>query len=474
MKILNQYAKYLVISFIAAIITACSGGICPPSSSPFNSYTFPNGSKLTGTGIIQTSQGSSPSATFTLNGGTNLPFAIQLSAIPSSSPQNTQLQSVSNNSLSGSFTPEVLEVTANVSESTSNLSVEVPQNLSPGTYYLNLYANPIAGTNFPANTYLGYIKVVVTANTVTNTYAYVAAKLNLVGGPINPPESTTIYRYAVDKITGALTYDNYSITIPYAIGNNLIVSGNNLYISANDSGVTGGVLVYSINSSTGDLNFAESTGEVPYSTNTTYPGAMAIYGTQSLYVMGNTSDQIDLYGISNNPILNFVESYYSVNSNLNDTYSIAVNNSTGYLYTFGSSEINVFQLNKDGSLGAKNTVSIPNGGIAGTATVNNNNLYFVRKAPNFFFYTLGAGGVINNPSTPESIALPSSVQSVSFWEPNALAFSSTSAYVADIQNKVIWKYSINQSGNIVPDNESYPMPSSDGLSPFWISIYPAQ
>lgn len=166
MRIINLYIKFLTMACIAVIITSCSGGSCAPSAAaPFSSYTFNNGSSLTGTGVIKTMQGSTPSSTFTLSGGTNLPFGLQLTAVPSNSPQNAQLQTVNNNNLSGEFSPSTLVVISPGGESTSTLNVVVPQNLPVGTYYLNLYANPLDGNPYVSkNQYLGYIKIVVTAN----------------------------------------------------------------------------------------------------------------------------------------------------------------------------------------------------------------------------------------------------------------------------------------------------------------------
>jgi hypothetical protein len=144
MKIINQYAKYLVLAFVAIIMTACGSGACATNGSnntpiitplpnsggaiveiPVNNLSIPTGS-------------SSTSTVLNLQGGTpGLLISLSSTVTPNPANQRTS-QDATNIPIYVSFVPELLVAGSVIN---SKVLVEVTEKLSPGTYDINIYAN---------------------------------------------------------------------------------------------------------------------------------------------------------------------------------------------------------------------------------------------------------------------------------------------------------------------------------------------
>lgn len=157
----NNYAKYIVFAFIAAILAACGNGTCNTAGPVQDIYSFPNGSQLYGSTNFTVSSGTSVNGTYTLKGG-QVPFAVKLSTSNPLAQQNTALSGNLNDTceLCGTFNPELLVLTQSISESSSTLTVQSSANLAPGTYTLYLFAEGIGATVFPKQQ-IGVITIVV-------------------------------------------------------------------------------------------------------------------------------------------------------------------------------------------------------------------------------------------------------------------------------------------------------------------------
>lgn len=230
MKIINVYAKYFMLALITVIFSAC-GNSSPDQEVAHSLITeLPNtgGAKIE----IPTNQLSIPKGYTSTSTGLNLSGGLSGIPINLSSTitlqSDSSIQNVQSLPLAVKFTPESLTTG---SASSSSIFISVTGTISPGIYYINLYADYQLKEHVSLGTIALKVGNVVPPDTIeSGNFAILPyGGLNLYG--IESSESLTI------MLTGSNNISGIEVIINSKSGN-FIIEPNSCNLSTGNSTCT--------------------------------------------------------------------------------------------------------------------------------------------------------------------------------------------------------------------------------------------